>query len=116
MELNDKYIKNEQDELIVTTPCQVLADYGNTLKLVNTRFVTWIKLLKEYQYKIESLKILKSPIPPGYFENDKVVVLNLKSKEEIECYFKNKDAHEYDIVEMLYCENGCHNGDGIIES
>lgn len=116
IELADTYVKNEDDFLIITTPCQSLADYGNNLRIKNTKFITWLNLLKEYNYTIVEDKLNESPIPPGFFDCSEVDVLNLKSKNEIDNYFMKTDAHKHELVEMLYCENGCHNGDGIIEN
>ena len=116
IELGDTYIKENDDFLIVTTPCQSLADYGNRLKLEKIKFITWLDLLAEYQYNVGNSKLNESPIPPGFFDVNRVNVLNLKSKNEIDDYFKETDAHKHELVEMLYCENGCHNGDGIVES
>ena len=60
-------------------------------------------------------KIESSPIPPGFFENLGIKTLSLCSKEKIQNAFSYKfsELKNYQIIELLYCENGCHNGDGL---
>ena len=59
--------------------------------------------------------IEQSPIPPGFFTNLGVKTLSLSSKEKIEnaLSYKFSEIKNYQIIELLYCENGCHNGDGL---
>jgi len=108
------YVKDTDNTLIVTTPCQSLADLGNDLGLENVTFVAWLAYLESLEYPIQHSELEASPIPPGFFDTHKHKVLNLKSKEQINTYFESNNANEYDIIEMFYCENGCHNGDGIV--
>ena len=101
---------------IITTPCESLADYGNRKQLADTEFISWKVFLDqldpERKIPIQSLEV--SPIPLGYFSDLKVRVSSLSGKENIENYFKMKLHREDELVEMLYCHHGCHNGDGVL--
>lgn len=59
-----------------------------------------------------------SPIPPGFFSGMGIETVSLTGKESIETYlsihgtggFRNQER----LVEMLYCDQGCHNRDGVV--
>ncbi|MDR3260041.1 MAG: hypothetical protein LBT51_10580, partial [Fusobacteriaceae bacterium] len=81
----------------------------------NTYFYTWKEFSTNNDIEIEGVDIAKSPIPPGFFSeygNDSV---SLCSKDKIDKYFdiKNDSDKNKKIIELLYCDNGCHNGDGV---
>lgn len=101
---------------VITTPCKSLADYGNKLNLKDTTFISWNEFLKRLNLEKEpQRKILdESPIPPGYFTDFGSKVKSLSGKENIENYFKNGLHKKDELVEMLYCNNGCNNGDGVL--
>lgn len=101
-------------EKIITTPCVSLADMGNSLRLPNTRFITWNALLKELGQRPEGKQLHASPIPPGFFAGMEERVQSLTGKEEIEAYMKSGRWKEVRLMEMLYCHKGCHNGDGVV--
>ena len=89
--------KLKEDEwLYVTTPCEDLAELGRGLNL-------------------ETKKLEASPVPPGFFSNLGVKTLSLGNKEKIQnaLSYKFSELKNYRIIELLYCENGCHNGDGL---
>ena len=101
---------------IITTPCKSLASYGNSKNLKDTTFISWKEFIKHLN-KSEDVKVKKldsSPIPPGYFNNLDAKISSLSGKENIISYFKNNLHKENDLVEMLYCSNGCNNGDGVL--
>ena len=103
-------------EKIITTPCESLASYGNKLKLKDMEFISWKEFLKhldpDREIQIKSLD--ESPIPPGYFENLEAKISSISGEENIENYFKMNLYEKDELVEMLYCHNGCHNGDGVL--
>ena len=99
---------------VITTPCESLATYGNSLKLENIEFISWKAFLKELAVQIECRQLDESPIPPGYFATLNVKTKSLSTKESIETYFKNHLYKNDKLVEMLYCHNGCNNGDGVL--
>ncbi|MDO5292624.1 MAG: hypothetical protein Q4F05_07730 [bacterium] len=115
--LHDRYVKDEEDELIITCPCTQLRDF-TAERLADKKNVTCYSW-KEF-VESEGMKSLgaieSSPIPLGFFDSTFEQVLRLSSEEEIVREIKRvSEAGEkqYDIVEMLYCKDGCNNGNGI---
>lgn len=100
------------EEKIITTPCQALADMGNALKLEDTKFLAWNQFLDWLGDEPVRAELRKSPIPPGFFEGAGVKTASVTGEDEIRDYFE-KQALDVQIVEMLFCKEGCHNGDGI---
>jgi len=108
--------KLKEDEwLYVTTPCEDLAELGRGLNLARTTFLTWKNFKEQNEINLETKKLEASPVPPGFFTNLGVKTLSLGSKEKIEntLSYKFSELKNYRIIELLYCENGCHNGDGL---
>ena len=108
--------KLKEDEwLYVTTPCEDLAQLGMGLNLERTTFLTWKSFREQNAINLKMRSIEQSPIPPGFFTNLGVKTLSLSSKEKIEnaLSYKFSELKNYQIIELLYCENGCHNGDGL---
>ena len=108
--------KLKEDEwLYVTTPCEDLAELGRGLNLERTTFLTWRSFREQNEINLEMKRLGASPIPPGFFTNLGVKTLSLSSKEKIEnaLSYKFSELKNYRIIELLYCENGCHNGDGL---
>lgn len=112
LELNKRYI-NDNNSLTIITPCTDLAHLGNDLNLKNTMFIAWNEFEKTNQISLIKKIISKSPIPPGFFSSYGDNSSSLKSKEEIDTFFQNKGYQNKKVIEMLYCCNGCHNGDGV---
>ncbi|MCC8025695.1 MAG: hypothetical protein LIP16_10400 [Clostridium sp.] len=102
-------------EKLITTPCRSLADMGNALGLDNTRFITWNGLLGELGDMPEGRLPNASPIPPGFFEELGLRTESVTGKEEIEDYVRRGRWREVQLTELLYCDQGCHNGDGVTE-
>ena len=113
LELSAKLKENEW--LYVTTPCEDLAELGRGLNLARTTFLTWRSFREQNAINLKMRNIEQSPIPPGFFTNLGVKTLSLSSKERIEnaLSYKFSELKNYQIIELLYCENGCHNGDGL---
>ena len=108
--------KLKDDEwLYVTTPCEDLAELGRGLNLARTTFLTWKSFREQNAINLKMRNIEQSPVPPGFFANLGVKTLSLSSKEKIEnaLSYKFSELKNYQIIELLYCENGCHNGDGL---
>ena len=108
--------KLKEDEwLYVTTPCEDLAQLGMELNLARTTFLTWKSFREQNAINLKMRNIEQSPVPPGFFTNLGVKTLSLSSKEKIEnaLSYKFSELKNYQIIELLYCENGCHNGDGL---
>lgn len=99
--------------LYITTPCKSLADYGNQLAISNTVFLPWNTFAEANGISHKPRVIDNSPIPPGFFSTFPQS-LSLTSKQEMDAYLNlHKDLSPYKVVELLYCQNGCHNGDGM---
>ena len=113
MELSSKLKENEW--LYVTTPCEDLAKLGRGLNLARTTFLTWKSFKEQNEINLETKKLEASPVPPGFFSNLGVKTLSLGSAEKIQnaLSYKFSELKNYRIIELLYCENGCHNGDGL---
>lgn len=101
---------------IITTPCESLASYGNQLGLKDTEFISWKEFLKDLDPNKEiPVRLLdKSPIPPGYFKDLSDKISSISGKENIENHFKMQLYKQDELIEMLYCHNGCNNGDGVL--
>ena len=101
---------------VITTPCRSLADHGNKLNLEDTVFISWNDFLREkgLNNKIQRKILEESPIPLGYFKSFGDKVKSLSGEDNIKNYFKNGLHKNDELVEMLYCNNGCNNGDGVL--
>jgi len=101
---------------VITTPCESLASYGNKKNLEDTVFISWKEFIKNLNsHNKNMVKMLdESPIPPGYFNSLEAKVTSLSGEENIVSHFKNNLHKKDDLVEMLYCTNGCNNGDGVL--
>lgn len=100
---------------IITTPCESLAAHGNQLQLQDTVFVSWKEFLKTLNTNlvVKEKSLDESPIPLGYFSSLDVKEDSISGKEIIEEYFSKERYKDKDLVEMLYCNGGCNNGDGV---
>lgn len=109
------------EEKVITTPCQALADMGNALKLPETRFVPWNQFLRILGGKPTEDKQSpkESPIPLGFFEGFEWKTASATGEDEILAYLQNHlqkgISEDIQLVEILFCKEGCHNGDGIGE-
>lgn len=101
------------EEIIITTPCQALADMGNALDLKDTRFVPWNKFVESIGGELMSIELRESPIPPGFFYELGLKTVSVTGEKEIRNYFKKCVNSDVQLVEMLFCKDGCHNGDGV---
>ena len=108
-----KELQNETK--IITTPCQALADMGNGLHFPDTHFISWNQLLKMLGSEPKRNLIQQSPIPPGYFKELGVNVVSVTGEAEIKNFFEKELPENTQLIELLYCKDGCHNGDGIVE-
>ena len=86
---------------------------GNALKLPDTGFLSWKEFVDMLGEEPARKSIEESPIPPGFFEDLGMKTVSVTGEEEIRTYLNNDMPRDIQLVEMLYCEKGCHNGDGI---
>ena len=101
---------------VITTPCESLARHGNKLQLEDTIFISWKECLKtlEGNENLQGKMLKASPIPPGYFKSLGVKTSSLSDEEVIKEHFNSGRYKEDELVEMLYCIDGCNNGDGVV--
>ena len=111
-EISDTYAQN--GSVVITTPCHQLADYGNSLNLKNTRFVSWNNFAKKYKCPLKKVHLEESPIPPGFFSDVEKNVLSVTGKDLIQEAFESGNYKSARLVEMLFCSGGCNNGDGVL--
>jgi len=107
----------QKASLTIITPCSELVDYGKSLFGERIRFRTW----KDFQLE-ESLmpfypRTDASPVPPGFFDFPGIRVLEGSGPEAVTDLLGRAEAGRIDpevaILELLYCRDGCHNGDGV---
>jgi hypothetical protein len=99
-------------EKIITTPCRILADMGNKLELKDTHFVPWNRFLAALGEPMEPAPDA-SPIPPGFFKDLPFSVVSRSGRPAIESYVTGNDWKNAKLIELLYCVQGCHRGDGV---
>lgn len=92
----------------IVTPCASLKNLGERLELKDTKFITWREFIERFSFTEEPKILHKSPIPMGFFK-DLGETPEGESKGD---GFKNPTNRR--IVESMFCKDGCHNGDGII--
>lgn len=102
-----------EEEKVITTPCSALADMGNALGLKDTRFVPWNRFVESLGGKLTDIELGKSPIPPGFFTDLNIKTVSVTGEEAIRDYLKKGISDDVQLVEMLFCKEGCHNGDGM---
>lgn len=103
-----------ESELLITTPCEDLAAHGNSLHLKNTRFLTFSRLLEETYEHLVANSVDASPIPPGFFHDIHPGSRCISGQENLDQIFAKPECLNDTILELLYCDCGCHNGDGLI--
>ncbi|WP_149553960.1 hypothetical protein [Treponema pectinovorum] len=104
----------DKGNIFITTPCSSLAEFGNSLKLQNTVFVTWNDFAKKIECNLQKTILSESPIPPGFFSPLKVKTKSITGSAALKDFFKSEKVADYNLIEMLYCKNGCNNGDGVL--
>ncbi len=104
----------DKDAVTVTTPCRALADYGNAIGLKNTQFVAWSTFARQTGCRLPSVHLAQSPIPPGFFSRTGDRVRSVSGKACIGRFFAEGRYEGARIVEMLFCPDGCNNGDGVL--
>ena len=87
---------------------------GNALNLDDIRFLPWNRFLQELGDEPEGILPKESPIPLGFFEELGLRTVSISGEENIRKHFENYVPGEVQLLELLYCKNGCHNGDGIL--
>ncbi len=106
---------SEYDELIVITPCKELAVSGNNLELKNTTFLPFTDLRKRATLDLIPKELEESPIPPGFFSKISKKSIMLTGQDQIHAFFSKSQKINAEVIELLYCPQGCHKGPGVRE-
>ncbi len=118
-DLFSKYIEpnSARATLTIVAPCTALVSAGQSVFGDNIRFVTWRQFEREIDFGKKYPKLDASPIPPGFFKDFGDQVAEANGSEDIERLLitvsSGKLSSSVNLLEMLYCDGGCHNGDGI---
>jgi len=116
-DLYELHVRTNPDKasLTIVTPCSSLADVGNSKLGHIARFITWIDFCTEQEFFIALPRAVSSPIPPGYFRFPEYRVLEASGPDAVKGLLNriSQNSNEADLVELLYCNGGCHNGDGV---
>lgn len=100
--------------LYVTTPCEALRDLGRSLNLPGVAFLTWVEFVRQEGLLLQKAALQASPIPPGFFGEYGARGGMLDSKEKIDEFFSAGPQQPAEsILELLYCPQGCHKGNGV---
>jgi hypothetical protein len=69
----------------------------------------------EQKLDVSLPRAVASPIPPGYFQFPEYRILEANGPEAVTDLLTRIAAgvEEADLLELLYCREGCHNGDGV---
>ena len=113
-ELAQRLDFSDGSDLTIITPCRELKALGEEKGLEHIHFLTWNEFAKASGLKLVRRDLSDSPIPPGFFAEYGDDMACLSSKEAIEQFFKEKGYRKKWIAEMLFCHQGCHNGNGVI--
>lgn len=103
------------DDILIITPCQALAAQGESLGLPNLSFMPWQAFLRMQEEKgiraPAAGKLSESPVPPGFFQGICEHVFLMTGEKAFHAPPQIPSGTR--LIEMLYCENGCHHGDGV---
>ena len=119
-QLHEQYVATApaKNSLTVITPCQALADAGDELGLPRLTFLTWNQFAIQNALPNRLKPIDQSPIPPGFFQFDDSTILETSGESDVRNALDQaaNQTCPADFLELLYCERGCHNGDGVWQS
>ncbi|MGN0372859.1 MAG: hypothetical protein ACI4F3_08590 [Enterocloster sp.] len=115
LELAERVKEEKNASLTVVTPCSWLSRLGKERGIPGTSFMTWLEFAASEDICLETKELSASPIPPGFFSGFGESAESLASRSEIDQFFLEKRYRQVKIVEMFFCDQGCHHGDGIRE-
>lgn len=99
---------------LIITPCQALARMGTQCQLPDTCFLTWKQFLIEIKEHPKAKQLNASPIPPGFFQSLNCPSISITGASEICTYLEKNRFKNIGVIELLWCRDGCHHGDGVI--
>ena len=103
---------------IVLEDYPALADAGDELGVPRLTFLTWNQFAIQNALPNRLKPIDQSPIPPGFFQFDDSTILETSGESDVRNALDQaaNQTCPADFLELLYCERGCHNGDGVWQS
>lgn len=116
--LYEKHIKPDPRSatLTVIAPCSWLVNEGSAVFGERVRFVTWRQFCEEMGLG-DYPQLMESPVPPGFFKEMDLPVLEASGKQKTEKLLElactDSLPEGISLLELLYCEEGCHRGDGM---
>lgn len=117
VELYQQYIEAapQAASLTLATPCSALAHQGNEKLGRLAKFVTWKQFCEEQGLDFALIRACGSPIPPGFFQFADFRIWEANGADGVATMLEkfSKTNETPDLLELLYCEGGCHNGDGV---
>lgn len=110
-------LKNKNASLTITTPCESLKILGKEIFKKEHKSRIYFKTWNEICDMLNIERVAKrttTPIPMGFFKNLEIPISELSGALEIEKNLKSEILiKKPKLVEILYCKDGCHNGDGV---
>lgn len=117
-EVYDEYVKTSLDtaSLTIVTPCSPLAAAGNVRLGAIAYFITWTEFCQTHNIEINLERAEASPIPPGFFRFPEYKVCEASGEIPVRKLLDqvSREVDKIDLLELLYCPEGCHNGDGVV--
>lgn len=114
--LAQKYLRNPKDELVMVTPCTSFSErYGEKFS-PNISFIPWNIFVETVTGWKTSQEPETTPVPLGFFNSLSAQVFEATGEEEIQTLLSEKPwegAKGPILIELLYCPNGCHSGNGM---
>ncbi len=117
-ELYAKYVTPDVKgtALIVISPCTWLVKRGDLLFGEKVCFLTW-KDFCEKEGLSNYPRLEASPVPPGFFTGLDLPVIEANGGKDVEAVLQRASEKTLPrgtlLLELLYCEGGCHLGDGL---
>jgi iron only hydrogenase large subunit-like protein len=100
-------------DLTIISPCEIMRAYE---KMNNgTKIITWKKFKEIEEIEIPENKLDESPVPLGFFNSKALLgekIYSASGEKDCKKLLSNipKNAN---LLELLWCEGGCHKGDGL---
>ena len=103
---------DDEYQLVMISPCKALCNSGKNNSNNKIIYMTWVEFCVKFEIELD-LKPKKTPVPLGFFDDTELKVGKINGEEEIEDIICKMKEDKYDLIEILFCRDGCHNGDGI---
>lgn len=115
--LYDNHIHDSSDSLTIVAPCQSLCMEGTSYFAGKVNFFTWIEFVRQEGIALPVSLLEQSPLPLGFFDPLALHLEKASGEAQIRATVAKAQSAAFqmpDLVEMLYCQGGCNNGDGVI--